>query len=156
MKEPAEPVRSFLGLGSNVGDRRRHLRAAVAALDDAVGVSPVYETEPVGGPTQDPFLNIVVEVATRRSPDELLDQCRRLEQEAERVRFERWGPRTLDVDILWIDGFTSARPDLTVPHPRAHERAFVMAPLLDLDPTFGFPGYEPGRTIGRVRRVGPL
>ncbi len=151
-----QPVRAFLGLGSNLGDRRRHLRTAVASLDDVVGVSPVYETEPVGGPEQGAFLNIVVEVATRRTPVGLLEECRRLERQAQRVRSDRWGPRTLDVDIIWIDGFTSDRPDLTVPHPRAHERGFVMVPLLDLEPALRLPGYEAAQTVGEVRRLGPL
>ena len=131
------PVRVFLGLGSNLGDRLRHLRDAVATLQDVglVAVSPVYETDPVGGPPgQDSFLNLVVELRTDRSPHELLGVCHRLETAAERVRDERWGPRTLDVDVLWIDGVTVDEPDLVVPHPRLWERRFVVAPLHDLAP----------------------
>jgi 2-amino-4-hydroxy-6-hydroxymethyldihydropteridine diphosphokinase len=149
-------VRAFLGLGSNLGDRRAILRRAVGAIEDLVAVSPVYETEPVGGPDQGAFLNIVVELATRRSPHELLELCRRLEQDAGRVRAERWGPRTLDVDVLWVDGVAVADPDLTVPHPRMHERNFVMRPLLDLDPTLSVPGWDPEVALGDVRRLGPL
>jgi 2-amino-4-hydroxy-6-hydroxymethyldihydropteridine diphosphokinase len=149
-------VRAFLGLGSNLGDRRAILRRAVGAIEDLVAVSPVYETEPVGGPEQGAFLNIVVELATRRSPHELLELCRRLEQDAGRVRAERWGPRTLDVDVLWVDGVAVADPDLTVPHPRMHERNFVMRPLLDLDPTLSVPGCDPEVALGDVRRLGPL
>lgn len=128
--------RAFLGLGSNLGDRARHLRDAVDTLRSVglVAVSPVYETEPVGGPDQGPFLNLVVELHTDRSPHDLLGVCRRLEAAADRVRDERWGPRTLDVDVLWIDGVTVDDPDLVVPHPRMWERRFVVAPLRDLAP----------------------
>src|SRR5436305_1901544 len=90
--------RAFLGLGSNLGDRRAHLRRAVSSLPDVVAVSAVYETEPVGGPDQGRFLNCVVELETRRSPRELLGLAHALEKAARRVRLERWGPRTLDVD----------------------------------------------------------
>jgi len=131
------PVRAFLGLGSNLGDRLQYLRDAVATLSDVglVAVSPVYETDPVGGPAgQDSYLNLVVELRTDRSPHELLGVCHRLETAAERVREERWGPRTLDVDVLWIDGVTVDDPDLVVPHPRLWERRFVVAPLHDLAP----------------------
>lgn len=128
-------TRAFIGLGSNLGDRRGYLRNAVAALPDVVAVSPVYETAPVGGPPgQDAFLNCVVELDTELTARDLLDVCRRLEANAERVRTERWGPRTLDVDVLWVDGETVDEPDLTVPHPRMWERAFVLVPLHDLAP----------------------
>lgn len=129
-------TRAFLGLGSNVGDRRAHLRAAVASLED-VGlrqVSPLYETDPVGGPEQGAFLNLVAELDTGLSARELLAVCRRLETAADRVREVRWGPRTLDVDVLWVDGVTVADDDLVVPHPRMWERRFVLAPLRDLAP----------------------
>lgn len=149
-------TRAFLGLGSNLGDRRATLRRAVAAMADVVAVSPVYETEPVGGPEQDAFLNIVVEIETRDRPRQLLERCRRLETEAGRVRVERWGPRTLDVDVLWIDGVHLDDEELTVPHPRMHQRNFVMRPLLDLAPDLDVPGWDPDAAFGRVRRVGPL
>ncbi|HEX5947810.1 MAG TPA: 2-amino-4-hydroxy-6-hydroxymethyldihydropteridine diphosphokinase [Acidimicrobiales bacterium] len=128
--------RAFLGLGSNLGDRVRYLRDAVETLRAVglVGVSPVYETAPFGGPEQGPYLNLVVELQTDRSPRELLGVCRRLEAAADRVRDERWGPRTLDVDVLWVDGVTVDDPDLVVPHPRLWERRFVVAPLHDLAP----------------------
>jgi 2-amino-4-hydroxy-6-hydroxymethyldihydropteridine diphosphokinase len=132
-----DPVRAFLGLGSNLGDRVRYLRDAVATLREVglVAVSPVYETDPVGGPAeQDSFLNVVAELRTERSPHELLGVCHRLETAAERVRLERWGPRTLDVDVLWIDGVAVDDPDLVVPHPRMWQRRFVVAPLHDLAP----------------------
>lgn len=149
-------VRAFLGLGSNVGDRRAILRAAVGATPQVVAVSPVYETEPVGGPEQDRYLNVVIEVDTWRSPHELLELCQQLEQAAGRVRSERWGPRTLDVDVLWIDGVRVDDDHLKVPHPRMPQRNFVMRPLLDLDPTIEVPGWDPDSALGEVRRLGPL
>ena len=95
-------MRAFLGLGSNIGDRRATLREAVGSIFELVAVSPVYETDPVGGPEQGPFLNIVVQLETQRSPRELLELCQELEAEAGRVRVVRWGPRTLDVDVLMV------------------------------------------------------
>jgi 2-amino-4-hydroxy-6-hydroxymethyldihydropteridine diphosphokinase len=137
-------VRAYLGLGSNLGDRGRHLREAVAALPDVVDVSPVYETEPVGGPPgQSPYLNVVVALETERSPRELLEVGRELEAAAGRVRTEKDGPRTLDVDVLLVGDLTVNEPDLVVPHPRMWQRRFVLAPLADL-------------AGGEVRRIGPL
>jgi 2-amino-4-hydroxy-6-hydroxymethyldihydropteridine diphosphokinase len=127
-------ARAFLGLGSNLGDREEFLRDAVAALPDVVAVSRLYETAPVGGPEQGRYLNVVVQLDTSLSARELLDVCREREAAAERVRQVRWGPRTLDVDVLWIDGVTVDEPDLVVPHPRLFERAFVLMPLRDLAP----------------------
>ena len=131
---------AYLGIGSNLGDRLAYLQLAVDHLASGPGVrvtavSPVYETDPVGGPVQDDFLNAVVEVETDLAPPALLARCAAAEAAAARVRSIRWGPRTLDVDVLWIDGYTSADPVLTVPHPRMAERAFVLAPLHDLHPT---------------------
>ncbi len=131
--------RAFLGIGSNLGDRLAYLQLAVdrLAATDAVhvtAVSPVYETDPVGGPVQDDFLNAVVAIETDLTPSALLAACGAAESAAARVRDVRWGPRTLDVDVLWIDGYSSTDPVLTVPHPRMAERAFVLAPLHDLDP----------------------
>ena len=150
------PRRVFLSLGSNLGDRRGFLSEAVQALGDWVqAVSPVYETDPVGGPDQTRFLNIVVELLTDVSPRELLAVCHRLESAAERVRMERWGPRTLDVDIVWIDDETVDEPDLQIPHPRMHERRFVLAPLADLAPELVDAGVLE-RSHGHVERVAPL
>ena len=126
--------RALLGLGSNLGDRVEYLRQAVAAIPDVVAVSDAYETDPVGGVEQEPFLNIVVELDTELSPRALLEVCREREQAADRVRVIRWGPRTLDVDVLWVDGETVDEADLEVPHPRMFERAFVLIPLADLAP----------------------
>ena len=139
----ARPTRrAFLSLGSNLGDRRAHLRRAVyqlraGSVPAVTAVSEVYETEPVGGPDdQGPFLNVVVELAVpvEVDPYRLLEQCHRLEAAAGRVRTVRWGPRTLDADVIWIDGIALDDPDLTVPHPRWRERRFVLAPLAELAP----------------------
>jgi len=130
----AEPVRAFLSLGSNLGDRRSHLRQAIESLPDLVAVSPVYETDPVGGPSQGSYLNLVVELSTTLSPTRLLGVCHRIETAADRVRDVRWGARTLDIDILWMDGITRGDERLTIPHPRWKERRFVLAPLRDLAP----------------------
>ena len=126
-------MRAFLALGSNLGDRWSHLRRAVAAIPDLVRTSPVYETAPVGGPAgQGPFLNAVVELDTELSARELLDVCRRLEEEAGRVRAERFGPRTLDADVLLVGDSVVDEPDLVVPHPRMWQRPFVLVPLAQL------------------------
>jgi 2-amino-4-hydroxy-6-hydroxymethyldihydropteridine diphosphokinase len=147
--------RVFLGLGSNVGDRWRLLREAVASLPDVVAVSPVYETDPVGGPSgQGPYLNCVVELATALPPRQLLGICHRLETAADRVRHERWGPRTLDIDILLVDGVEQDDPDLQIPHPRMRERRFVLEPLRDLAPELVTEDLE---RLGRgVRRAGTI
>jgi 2-amino-4-hydroxy-6-hydroxymethyldihydropteridine diphosphokinase len=148
----------LLGLGSNMGDRRSLLRDAVHSLEGMglVAVSNVYETDPVGGPAgQTAFLNLVAELDTDASARELLGVCHRLESAAGRVRQVRWGPRTLDVDILWIDGEQIDEPDLQVPHPRMWERLFVMAPLGELAPDLLPPDWH-DRAEGRVNRVGPL
>ena len=127
-------MRVFLSLGSNLGDRMVHLRDAVESLPGVVAVSPVYETDPVGGPEQGPFLNVVAECDVDLDPFELLGVCHRLEASAERVREVRWGPRTLDVDIIWIEGVELTTERLTVPHPRWQDRRFVLAPMRDLAP----------------------
>ena len=135
-------IRAFVGLGSNLGDRWAHLRRAVDQLRagnraPVTAVSSVYESEPMGGPDgQGPYLNLVVElaVAPGADPYRLLEECRRLEAAAGRVRATRWGPRTLDADVLWIDGVAIDDPDLTVPHPRWRDRRFVLAPLRELAP----------------------
>lgn len=151
----AGPVRrALLGLGSNLGDRSAHLRRAVAALGpELLATSTVYETDPVGGPEQGPYLNLVALLRTDRSAPALLDRARELEAAAGRVRDVRWGPRTLDVDVLWVEGEEVDRPDLVVPHPRMRERAFVMVPLAEVAPDVAA-GWD-GDTTG-VRRLGPL
>jgi len=150
-------VRAFLGLGSNLGDRLAYLRDAVQTMGQSVAaVSPVYETEPVGGPGgQGAYLNVVVELDTDRSPRELLGVCHRLESAADRVRSQRWGPRTLDVDILWMDGVELHDDDLQIPHPRMSERRFVLAPLSDLAPELVDDAWWDG-AVGDVKRLGRL
>jgi 2-amino-4-hydroxy-6-hydroxymethyldihydropteridine diphosphokinase len=149
-------LRAFLGLGSNVGDRRAHLRTAVSGLPGVVAVSPVYDTDPVGGPAdQGAYLNLVVELDTDLSPRELLDLCHRLEATAGRLRAERWGPRPLDVDILLIGDTQVDEIDLTIPHPRMLERRFVMQPLADLAPELVPEDWE-RRAEGSVRPAGNL
>jgi 2-amino-4-hydroxy-6-hydroxymethyldihydropteridine diphosphokinase len=147
------PVRAFLGIGSNLGDRLAYLQGAVdglAATDgiEVVAVSAIIETDPVG-PEQPDYLNAVVAVDTTLSPRALLEAGQRLEQEAERVREQRWGPRTLDVDVLLYGDEQVEEPDLVIPHPRWAERDFVLAPLADL----GYPGVEPREWTG-VRLTG--
>ncbi|MBS1264369.1 MAG: 2-amino-4-hydroxy-6-hydroxymethyldihydropteridine pyrophosphokinase [Acidimicrobiaceae bacterium] len=147
--------RAFLGLGSNVGDRWEHLRGAVAEMPDVVEVSTVYETAPVGGPEQGPYLNCVVRLDTGLSPRALLELCREREKAAGRLRRVRWGPRTLDVDVLWVDGESVDEEDLIVPHPRMYERAFVLVPLRDVAPDLV--DEIPGDTVADdVVPVGPL
>ena len=146
-------TKAYLGLGSNLGDRLANLQIAVELLAAQPGVtivrsSRVYETDPVGGPPQPDFLNAVVEVETSLSPRELLAACRSAEGSLARVRDDRWGPRTIDVDILTFGDDVVDGSDLTVPHPRMHERGFVLAPLLELDPDPRLPG---GRRIGTLR-----
>lgn len=130
---------SYVGLGSNVGDRLAHLQFALDGLaaraGAVVGVSAVYETEPVGGPAQPDFLNAVVAVETDLDARSLLDVAKALEREAGREPDgERWGPRPLDIDILMVGEEHVDEPDLAVPHPRIHQRGFVLAPLADVAP----------------------
>lgn len=117
-----------------MGDRRQYLSEAIDSLPDVVAVSPVYETDPVGGPDQDQFLNLVVELHTAIEPMDLLGICHRIEMAADRVREVRWGPRTVDLDIIWMDGVEMDTERLTIPHPRWRLRRFVLAPLRDLAP----------------------
>jgi len=139
---PAPGVRrAYLGIGSNLGDRLSYLQLAVdqlAAADGVtvVAVSPVYETAPVGGPEQPDYLNAVVAVDTALTPHALLRVAQAVEAEGERVRTVRWGPRTLDVDVLLVGDERVDDADLVVPHPRMSERSFVLVPLADLDPAW--------------------
>jgi 2-amino-4-hydroxy-6-hydroxymethyldihydropteridine diphosphokinase len=130
-----EQRRAFVALGSNLGDRWVNLRAGLAQLPGVVAVSGVYETAPVGGPPgQGLFLNMVAELQTSAAPFELLAAAHRAEALAGRARTVRWGPRTLDVDILLVGDLVVDVPDLQVPHPRMWERGFVLVPLADLAP----------------------
>jgi len=141
----AEPRRVVLALGSNLGDRLLNLQGAVDALFDGAGlafvaVSPVYETEPVGGPPQPEYLNAVLIAATALPARAILERARGIEQAFHRGREVRWGPRTLDIDIIACGDEVSDDPELTLPHPRAHERWFVLQPWLDADPSARLPG----------------
>jgi 2-amino-4-hydroxy-6-hydroxymethyldihydropteridine diphosphokinase len=152
-------TRAYVGLGSNLGDRMAALDAAVRALDADVhthvmAVSQVYETEPVGGPEQGPYLNAVAVLETDRGPRELLALLLATEDGLGRVRDERWGPRTLDLDLLLYDGPPIDSPELTVPHPRAKERAFVLVPLVDADPFARFPDGE--AAVEALARLAPV
>jgi 2-amino-4-hydroxy-6-hydroxymethyldihydropteridine diphosphokinase len=143
---PELPVRVVLGLGSNLGDRLANLQAAVDALCGPPGlgflaVSPVYETAPVGGPSQPDFLNAVLLAVTALPARAVLDRAHAAEAARHRVRGVPWGPRTLDVDIISYGEETSDDPALTLPHPRAHERAFVLVPWHDVDPGASIAGY---------------
>jgi 2-amino-4-hydroxy-6-hydroxymethyldihydropteridine diphosphokinase len=145
-------VSAYLALGSNLGDRLEHLREAVRLLGaeptvEVVRSSRVYETEPVG-PPQPAYLNAVIEVRTDGIARDLLEACRRVEYALGRVRTERWGPRTIDVDVLIFDEETIDEPDLTVPHPRMHERGFVLVPLSELEADPMLPG---GRRLASLR-----
>jgi 2-amino-4-hydroxy-6-hydroxymethyldihydropteridine diphosphokinase len=139
--ERHEWVRSVLALGSNLGARAETLAEAVADLVDRpevrlVDVSPVVQTKPVGGPEGQPdFLNMVMIVETTLGPYELLEHCNAVEEKHHRTREVRWGPRTLDVDIITYGDLTLDDPRLTLPHPRAAERAFVLLPWVTIEPT---------------------
>jgi 2-amino-4-hydroxy-6-hydroxymethyldihydropteridine diphosphokinase len=137
-----------LALGSNLGDRQDILQGAVDAIVGLPGVrvtavSPVYETVPVGGPAQPDYLNAIVLADAARPARELLDRLHEIEAAFDRVRVVRWGPRTLDIDVVDFGGARSDDPELTLPHPRAHERAFVLGPWRDVDPDAALPGHGP-------------
>jgi 2-amino-4-hydroxy-6-hydroxymethyldihydropteridine diphosphokinase len=133
-------TRAYVGVGANLGDRERAIRAALEALPAVVAVSELRETEPVGVIDQPRFLNGAAALETELSPRALLDILLAVERELGRERRERWGPRTIDLDLLLYGGETIDEPGLTVPHPRLHERRFALEPLLDLDPELAIPG----------------
>ncbi|MCZ7415086.1 MULTISPECIES: 2-amino-4-hydroxy-6-hydroxymethyldihydropteridine diphosphokinase [unclassified Streptomyces] len=141
------PKRAVLALGSNLGNRLETLQGAVDALEETPGlrvkaVSPVYETQPWGvdPESQPPYFNAVVLVKTTLPPSSLLERGQAIEEAFQRERSERWGPRTIDVDIVSYQDTVSGDPGLTLPHPRAHERAFVLVPWHDVDPEAEVPG----------------
>ncbi|KUN95490.1 2-amino-4-hydroxy-6-hydroxymethyldihydropteridine diphosphokinase [Streptomyces caeruleatus] len=141
------PKRAVISLGANLGNRLETLQGAIDALEDTPGVrvkgvSPVYETEPWGVEpgTQPAYFNAIVVLKTTLPPSSLLERAHAVEEAFHRVRDERWGARTLDVDIVAYADVVSDDPTLTLPHPRAHERAFVLAPWHDLEPEAQLPG----------------
>ncbi|MFF8592017.1 2-amino-4-hydroxy-6-hydroxymethyldihydropteridine diphosphokinase [Streptomyces sp. NPDC015220] len=156
------PKRAVLSLGSNLGNRLETLQGAVDALEDTPGVrikavSPVYETEPWGVEpgSQPSYFNAVVILKTTLPPSSLLERAHAVEEAFNRVRDERWGPRTIDVDIVAYADLVSDDPGLTLPHPRAHERAFVLAPWHDVDPDAQLPGRGPvADLLASVTRAG--
>jgi 2-amino-4-hydroxy-6-hydroxymethyldihydropteridine diphosphokinase len=153
-----------LSLGSNLGDRAGHLQAGIDSLAVAglapSAVSSVYQSSPVGGPEQPDYLNAVLLAVSDLPATAVLGLCQAAEEISGRVRTIRWGPRTLDVDIIASGDEVSADPALTLPHPRAHERAFVLIPWHEVDPDASLPGYGPvadliaGLRAGGVARLG--
>ncbi|MBM7650279.1 2-amino-4-hydroxy-6-hydroxymethyldihydropteridine diphosphokinase [Bacillus ectoiniformans] len=136
--------KAYLSLGTNIGDRGDNLQRALKMMDSDKDVqiervSSIYETEPVGYTEQAPFLNMAVCVATGLSAEELLDRCLGVERELGRVREFKWGPRIIDLDILLYNHDNIESETLIIPHPRMHERAFVLIPLLEIDSTIIFP-----------------
>ncbi|MGM7637398.1 2-amino-4-hydroxy-6-hydroxymethyldihydropteridine diphosphokinase [Bacillus sp. Hm123] len=137
--------KAYLSLGTNVGDRLANLQAALTSLrnDEYIlikQISSIYETDPVGYTEQASFLNMVVEIRTSLSAEELLDKCLSIEAQLGRIREIKWGPRTIDLDILLYNQDNIESEKLIVPHPRMRERAFVLIPLLEIDSTTCFPG----------------
>jgi 2-amino-4-hydroxy-6-hydroxymethyldihydropteridine diphosphokinase len=150
-------TRVTIALGSNLGNRLENLQGALDVLFDAPGlalvaVSPVYETAPVGGPPQPDYLNAVLIATTTLPAHAVLERCHGVEAVFGRVREETWGPRTLDLDIIVYGDVVSDDPELTLPHPRAHERAFVLAPWHDIDPDAEIPSW--GQVSDLLAKVG--
>jgi 2-amino-4-hydroxy-6-hydroxymethyldihydropteridine diphosphokinase len=130
---------AYLGLGSNMGDKQKYITDAIDMLKSTFGVklnaaSSLYETKPAGYTDQDDFLNCAVEILTTLNPIELLDVCMRIENTLERRRIIKWGPRTVDLDILFYGDLLMDSEKLSIPHPLLHERGFVLAPLMDIAP----------------------
>ena len=154
---PLRGNRAYVSLGSNLGDSLQTLRqaaAALAGLGAVVAASPVYETDPVGFKEQPAFLNAVVELDTTLEPLPLLDALLAIEADSGRERGIRFGPRTLDLDLIWYDGRRLENDRLTLPHPRAHEREFVLRPLADLAPGIDLRGETVAARLERLEPQG--
>lgn len=152
-------VCAYVGLGSNIGDREKHLENAIEKLREADGidvtkVSSIYETDPVGFIDQDDFLNAVVEVDTALAPLDFLGATKRIEIELKRVKGRHWGPRVIDLDILLYDDTTFAEPHLNLPHPEVKNRAFVLVPLVEIAPEKRLPSGE--RVSDLLRDLGEI
>jgi dihydroneopterin aldolase/2-amino-4-hydroxy-6-hydroxymethyldihydropteridine diphosphokinase len=147
---------AIVALGSNLGDREAYLRLAMSRLGEVVAASQVFETDPVGPEGQGAYLNMVAVVRTWLDPYGFIRRCQQIESEAMRQRTVRWGPRTLDVDLLFYDDVTIDDPELTVPHPRVAERRFVLAPLSEVAPDRCPPGWDTDLPPGGVHPRGPL
>lgn len=150
---------AYLSLGSNIGDRLAMLTEAVRLLSEhpaiaVKAVSSIYETDPVGYTDQEAFLNLALEIGTTLPASELLDVCQSIEEQLERKRIIRWGPRTIDLDILLYNQDNMETERLTVPHPRMHERAFVLVPLLEIAPQLKsrYPVQPDGVRLWKARR----
>lgn len=151
------PRAAWIALGSNLGERIDYLRGGVAELRQGgvlvTRTSSVYETAPVGGPEQPHYLNAVIEIVWRDAPLDLLTLCQQIETAADRVRDVHWGPRTLDLDIIAVDGVVIDSDHLVLPHPRAHERAFVLVPLAEIAPQAALPPH--GTAIELLTALSP-
>lgn len=149
---------ALLALGSNLGDREHYLQFAVERLGASVtAISQVYETEPIGGPDdQGAYLNMVIRVETELDPFELLALCQSIEEDAKRQRAVHWGPRTLDIDLLFYDDLVIDSDVLTVPHPRIGERRFVLEPLSEIAPERCAPGWQSTLPPAQITPRGPL
>lgn len=139
--------KAYLGLGGNVGSPRENIKEALRLLQSSGTVkvkkqSSYYETAPIGYEQQDWFVNVAAEIDTTLSPYDLLALCNEVEQQLKRVRLIRWGPRTIDIDILLYEGFKSDEAKLIVPHPRMTERAFVIIPLMEIAPDLQINGQD--------------
>jgi 2-amino-4-hydroxy-6-hydroxymethyldihydropteridine diphosphokinase len=147
---PIRGSRAYIGLGSNLGDSLETLRAAtarLASLGAVVDASSVYESDPIGFEAQPAFQNAVVALDTTLKPVQLLNGLLAIEAEFKRERAVRWGPRTLDLDLIWFDGLELDSSRLTLPHPRAHEREFVLRPLVDIAPALPLAGATASRLL---------
>ncbi len=146
----------FIGLGSNVGDRKKNIAEAINLLDTPPDIkvekkSSLYLTEPIGYVGQDPFLNSVVEVSTRHSPDDLLHRCQAIEEHMGRVRTMMWGPRLIDLDILLYGDEIIEDNELIIPHPQMHMRRFVLLPLVEIAPEARHPKLN--KTVSELLRL---
>ncbi len=156
---PTDQITVFLGLGTNLGNRRANLRRAVTALEQILtvqAISPVYRTAPWGQPDQPYFFNLCLKVATSLAPLSLLAQLKTIETDLGRRPSHRWGPRLIDLDILFYNGLILQSDTLIIPHARLAERAFVLAPLADLAPGLVHPqtGLSVGQMLAEVDATG--
>ncbi len=154
---PFRGTTAYIGLGSNLGDSLQTLRAAtarLASIGTVVGASPVYESDPVGYKEQPVFRNAVVALDTTLEPLALLDALLEIEAEFKRERAIRWGPRTLDLDLIWFGGLAMDGDRLTLPHPRAHQREFVLRPLADVAPGLPLAGSTAAELLAALEPQG--
>ncbi len=142
----------FLGIGSNVGNRKKHIESAVNYLEEKISglqLSKLYETKPWGYKNQDDFLNAVIKGKTSLSSLKLFQFVKTIEKKVGRIKRFKWGPREIDIDILFYDNLIYKDKNLEIPHPRLHEREFVLSPLMDLDPDLVHPVFK--KTIRHIR-----